>query len=154
MSETAHATAVLRGAHAILIRGDSGAGKSTLALALIGRGARLVADDRVHLSACHGRVIATGPAAIAGSIELRGRGIVAAAHERSAVIRLLVDIVSEGELERLPEEHQLREMLLGIALPRQAVPADTGRALMLVEAALGSAVAIGDMGLRSARVWG
>ena len=59
MSETVHATAVLVGADGVLIRGESGAGKSALALALIERGARLIADDRLMLSACHGRLVAT-----------------------------------------------------------------------------------------------
>lgn len=154
MSETAHATAVLAGARGVLIRGDSGAGKSTLALALIGGGARLVADDQVHLSACHGRAIAAAPAIIAGKIELRGRGIVTVPFERNAVIRLVVDIVSEEGLARLPEQDQFSTMLLGIELPRQPVPADSGRALRLLEAALRSFVATATLGLRSSRVWG
>ena len=56
MTATVHASAVLVGARAVLIRGPSGAGKSRLALDLIeaARGgrlrfARLVGDDRVHL---------------------------------------------------------------------------------------------------------
>jgi HPr kinase/phosphorylase len=54
-SSTAHASAVLVGARAVLIRGPSGAGKSRLALDLLAGGAvrlrfaRLVGDDRVHL---------------------------------------------------------------------------------------------------------
>ena len=76
MSETVHATAVLVGADGVLIRGESGSGKSALALALIERGARLIADDRLTLSGCHGRIVATAPGATAGLIELRGRGIV------------------------------------------------------------------------------
>jgi HPr kinase/phosphorylase len=59
---TVHASAVLVGARAVLIRGTAAAGKSRLALALIAaaqtgllRFARLVGDDRVHLEAHHGR---------------------------------------------------------------------------------------------------
>ena len=86
MSETVHATAVLVGADGVLIRGASGAGKSALALALIERGARLVADDR---AACSPPATAASsrraPAAIAGRIELRGRGVIArAARARAA----------------------------------------------------------------------
>ncbi|MGA7487776.1 MAG: serine kinase, partial [Xanthobacteraceae bacterium] len=61
---TVHASAVLAGARAVLIRGPAGAGKSQLALALIHAGetgllrfARLVGDDRVHLEAHHGRLL-------------------------------------------------------------------------------------------------
>jgi HPr kinase/phosphorylase len=53
---TIHASVVLTGARAVLIRGPAGAGKSRLALNLIHaaasgslRFARLVADDRVYV---------------------------------------------------------------------------------------------------------
>ncbi len=138
MSETVHATAVLVGADGVLIRGESGAGKSALALALIERGGRLIADDRLTLSVCHDRVVASAPQATLGLIELRGRGVISVAHERSGVIRLIADIVDEEGLERMPEQHQLSATLAGIVLPRQPVPAATERAVRLVEAALGA----------------
>jgi len=137
MSETVHATAVLVGADGVLIRGESGAGKSALALALIERGGRLIADDRLTLSVCHGRIVASAAQATSGMIELRGRGVISVAHERAGVIRLIADIDDEG-LERMPEQHQLSATLAGIVLPRQPVPAATERAVRLVEAALGA----------------
>jgi serine kinase of HPr protein (carbohydrate metabolism regulator) len=154
MSETVHGTAVLAGAHGVLIRGDSGAGKSALAAELIAGGARLVADDRVHISAVHGRIVAAAPAAVAGRIELRGRGLVPVPYERSAVIRLVVDFLGAEALERLPEDAQLICELLGVALPCQPVPAVPGRALILVEAALRALLPQCNMGLRSPQVWG
>ena len=60
---TIHATAVLVGARAVLIRGPAGSGKSSLAFALICAegGAlpfvRLIGDDRVHVEAAHGRLL-------------------------------------------------------------------------------------------------
>ena len=79
---TVHASAVLVGARAVLIRGPSGAGKSRLALDLIAaaaagrlRFARLVGDDRVHLEKSGGRLLVRPAAALAGLIELRGTGI-------------------------------------------------------------------------------
>jgi HPr kinase/phosphorylase len=58
-----HATAVLVGDRAVLIRGPSGAGKSRLALDLILAGragqlpvAVLVGDDRVHLDTVGGQL--------------------------------------------------------------------------------------------------
>src|SRR5688500_6349470 len=103
MSEWVHGTAVLVGRRGVLLRGASGSGKSLLATMLIGRGARLVGDDRVHISACHGRIVAAATSATAGLTELRGRGIVPAPPERSAVVHLVVDIVDETQLERYPE---------------------------------------------------
>jgi len=77
-----HASAVLIGARAALIQGPSGSGKSRLALALLqaaGQGlipfARLVADDRAHVEAVHGRLLVRPAAALAGLIEVRGLGI-------------------------------------------------------------------------------
>jgi serine kinase of HPr protein (carbohydrate metabolism regulator) len=152
VSETVHATAVLAGALGLLIRGRPGSGKSALALQLIGRGARLIADDRVHLSARHGRLLASAPAAMAGRIELRGRGILAMAYERCAVVRLVVDCVADAELERMPDPHHLQAMILGVALPRQPVPNAGSQAAMLVEAALAAVSPQCNINLRSARV--
>ena len=154
MAETLHGTAVLVGANGVLIRGVSGAGKSRLAFALIERGGRLIADDNVHLAARSGRIIASAPASISGLIELRGRGLIGLPHERSGVIRLIVDIVSPEELERMPESDQLVATLLEIELPRQAVADDAPHAVALVLAALGAFPPPATMGLRSAPVWG
>jgi serine kinase of HPr protein (carbohydrate metabolism regulator) len=154
MTETLHGTAVLAGVNGILIRGASGSGKSRLALALIERGARLVADDRVHIAARDGRVIASAPDRTAGLIELRGRGLIAVPHERNCVVRLVADIVSEEALDRMPQDDQFTAVLLGIAILRQPVGAVREHALTLVDAALASLSSSGNMGLRSARVWG
>ena len=81
-SPTIHASAVLVGARAVLIRGPSGSGKSRLALALLHAAAqglipfaRLVADDRAHVEAAHGRLLVRPAEALAGLIEVRGLGI-------------------------------------------------------------------------------
>ncbi len=154
MSETVHGTAVLVGAEGVLIRGKSGSGKSALALALIQRGGWLIADDRLTLSSCHGRLVGSAPGATAGLIELRGRGLIKVPFERSGVIRLVVDIVGSEGLERMPEAPQLTATLLGIELPRQPVPAATEPAVMLVETALGTDRRSPTGGLRMATVSG
>lgn len=124
---TVHASAVLVGRRAVLIRGPSGSGKSRLALALIEMGrtgafafARLVADDRVLLSARHGRLVARPPATLAGLIEVRGLGLMRLAHEPSAVVGLIVDLAA-ADAERLPEPAARQADIEGIALPRLAV---------------------------------
>ena len=118
-----HAGCVVIGEAGILIRGASGSGKSCLARHLIdaaqrgGVFARLVADDRVALSTQHGRLIARPNRAIAGKMEVRGLGIVAAPHEDAAVIRLVADCVAETP-PRLPEDTERSVTIAGIALPR------------------------------------
>jgi HPr kinase/phosphorylase len=123
LGTTVHASAVLAGARAILIRGPAGAGKSRLALGLIGAArcglipfARLVADDRLELEACHGRLLARPPPALAGLIEVRGLGIRRLAHEPVAVIGLVVDLASP-DAERLPGEAGQEIEIDGIRLP-------------------------------------
>lgn len=118
-----HAGCVVIGEAGILIRGASGSGKSCLARRLIdaaqrgGVFARLVADDRVALSTQHGRLIARPNRAIAGKMEVRGLGIVAAPHEDAAVIRLVVDCVTETP-PRLPEDAERSVTINGVMLPR------------------------------------
>ena len=127
-SPTTHASAVLVGARAVLIRGPSGSGKSRLALELIhaARGgalrfARLVGDDRVHVEAAHGRLLVRPAPILAGLLEVRGVGIVKLPHEPSAVVGLVVELAAAAA--RLPEGAQQRTELEGIALARLAVAA-------------------------------
>jgi serine kinase of HPr protein (carbohydrate metabolism regulator) len=150
MSETVHATVVLAGAHGILIRGPSGSGKSTLAAALIRDGARLVADDSVQLSAMGGRIVATQIGPHGGRMEVCGRGIVDASAERSAVIRLVADLVDGASLARMPEEPELHTEILGVRLPRQPIPARSAVSAALLDAALSALHLDWKRGLRSA----
>jgi len=127
VAPTLHASAVLAGARAVLIRGPSGAGKSRLALALIDAGrtgllpfARLVADDRVHLEPCHDRLMVRPAATLAGLIEVHGVGIRRLEHEPAAVVGLVVDLAA-ADAERLPTTTDT--VVSGIRLPRLAVAA-------------------------------
>jgi len=126
-SPTIHASAVLVGAHAVLIRGPAGSGKSRLALALVdaanGGGvpfARLVADDRTHVDAVHGRLVARAPAELAGLIEVRGLGIRRLPSEQAAVVDLVVDLAA-NDAERLPDPAQCETEIAGIRVPRLPV---------------------------------
>ena len=130
MNATVHASAVLVGARAVLIRGPSGSGKSRLALELIETGragrlrfARLVADDRVHLEAAGGRLLARPAGTLAGLIEVRGAGLLRVPHEASAVVGLVVDLAAE-DASRLPDPDRRKTEIEGIWLPRLAVAAD------------------------------
>ena len=130
-STTIHASAVLVGTRAVLIRGPSASGKSRLALELIEAErigavlfARLVADDRVHLETAGGRLLARPAAALAGLIEVRGVGLMRLVHEPSAVVGLVVNLAA-ADTQRLPEAASRKTEIDGIRLPRLAVAADT-----------------------------
>jgi HPr kinase/phosphorylase len=124
---TIHASAVLIGARAVLIRGPSGAGKSQLVLALLraaGTGqfafARLVSDDRSHLEAHHGRLLVRPAAGLAGLIEVRGLGIRHLPHEPAALVGLVLDLAAPDG-ERLPKATNRQAVIDGILVPRLAV---------------------------------
>jgi serine kinase of HPr protein (carbohydrate metabolism regulator) len=122
-----HASAVLVGARALLIRGPAGSGKSSLALALV-RAAqasliafgRLVADDRTLVEAAHGRLLARPAPELAGLLEVRGLGIRRLPHEPVAVVSHVVDL-AVTDIHRLPDDSERKVTISGIMLPRVAV---------------------------------
>lgn len=85
----------------ILLLGESGAGKSSAVLRLLARGATLVADDRVILSAREGVLWARAPERLAGLLEVRGLGIVALPFAGEGRIALAVRLGAGAE--RHPE---------------------------------------------------
>jgi serine kinase of HPr protein (carbohydrate metabolism regulator) len=129
LRETLHGSCVLLGEEGLLIRGRSGAGKSMLARALVarwhaaGRFAAHIADDRVRLELVSGRIVAMPHPAIAGTLEIRGLGLVAVAHERACVLGAVVELVDEPP-ERLPEPAALQQAVMGISLPSLPVNSD------------------------------
>jgi len=114
-----HGTTVEIAGQGVLLRGPSGSGKSDLALRLMDGGAQLVADDQTELSPQGNRVVARAPDTIAGLLEVRGLGIVQVAHCPWAPLGLVVDLVGEDRLDRLPEA-DLAEFF-GFSVPRLAL---------------------------------
>ncbi len=140
---TLHASAVVVGARAVLIRGPSAAGKSRLALELIEAAragsvlfARLVADDRVYLETAGGRLLVRPAEALAGLIEVRGVGLARVPYEPSAVVGLVVDLAA-ADADRLPEPGKRKTEIAGIFVPRLAV-ASGAAALPVVLAVINS----------------
>lgn len=125
-AQNVHATGIVLGRAGLILRGPSGSGKSLLALELIdqwedrGLSARLVGDDRLDLSVEGGVLTMHAPLAIAGLIELRGRGIVKRPFSAQARVHVVADLVPE--LVRLVEEEELVTDIMGVRLPRCPVP--------------------------------
>jgi serine kinase of HPr protein (carbohydrate metabolism regulator) len=124
---TIHASAVLIGAKAALIRGPSGAGKSALAWDLLEAGrtlalpfVRLVADDRAYVEAHAGRLLVRPASTLAGLLEVRGLGIRRLDYEPVAAVGLIVDLAAKDSA-RLPEPAACEAAICGITLPRLAV---------------------------------
>jgi HPr kinase/phosphorylase len=136
-----HASAVLVGDRAILIRGPSGSGKSRLAFDLILAGrsgqippAVLVGDDRVHLEASQGQIVVRPAPELAGLIEIRGLGIRRCGFVGEAVVGLVIDL-GAASADRLPAPEALLTHIQGVLLPRIPVEASYA-ALPMVVAAL------------------
>ena len=136
-----HASAVLVGNRAVLIRGPSGAGKSRLAFDLILAGragqiapAVLVGDDRVHLEASQDLLMVRPARELVGLIEIRGLGIRRCDFAEEAIVGLVVDL-SAADAERLPPPEALLTRIRGVTLPR--IPIGAGySALPLIVAGL------------------
>src|SRR5258708_39332831 len=108
LTVSGHACAGRVGDRAVLIRAPSGAGKSRLAFELILAGrsgqippAVLVGDDRVHLLACDGQLLAQPAPQLAGLIEIRALRIRRCDFIAPAAVRPPVDFAA-GNTERLP----------------------------------------------------
>jgi serine kinase of HPr protein (carbohydrate metabolism regulator) len=145
MTPTIHASAVLAGSHAVLIRGPSGAGKSLLALRLIAaaeggalRFARLVADDRTVVEVRGGRLLARPAPALAGLIEVRGLGLRRLPYEPAAVVGLVVDLADPGA-ERMPQGLAATTTIAGVTLPRLGLPAGADALPVVMAALIGQA---------------
>jgi len=136
-----HASAVLVGDRAALIRGPSGAGKSRLAFDLILAGragqlppAVLVGDDRVHLDTVAGQLWVRPARELAGLMEVRGLGIRRFDFAIKAIVGIVVDLAA-GDAQRLPPPESLSTQLNGVVLPR--IPVGVGfDPLPLIVAAL------------------
>jgi HPr kinase/phosphorylase len=133
-----HASAVLVGNRAVLIRGPSGAGKSRLAFDLILAGragqiapAVLIGDDRVHLEANQSHLVVRPARELAGLIEIRGLGIRRCDFAAEAIVGLVVDL-DAADAERLPPPEVLLTRIHGVTLPRIPVGAGYSPLLSIV----------------------
>jgi HPr kinase/phosphorylase len=87
----------------VLLRGPSGVGKSDLALRLIGRGWRLVADDRVLVWRSGERAWGRAPDVLKNLLEIRTIGVLRFAALDFSNISIVVDCTIRGaDLDRIP----------------------------------------------------
>lgn len=105
-----HACALKINDVGILIKGSSGSGKTSLMLGLLERAkletisAWMVADDQVFLTVDNGKLVASSPESTAGLLELRGYGILKTPYKKSCEIKVVVNILQDEEIERMPDQ--------------------------------------------------
>jgi len=140
-NSTIHASAVLAGSKAVLIRGPSGSGKSLLAWNLINAASqgllpftRLVGDDRLQVIGLSGRLLVRPAQALSGLIEIHGLGVRRLPFELVAVVGWVVDLAAV-DAARLPPAEAAAVSIAGVKVTRLPV-APGMAALPMVLAAL------------------
>jgi serine kinase of HPr protein (carbohydrate metabolism regulator) len=138
---TIHASAVLAGPKAVLIRGPSGSGKSLLAWNLLNAASqglltftRLVGDDRLQVATQSSQLLVRPAQTLSGLIEIHGLGIRRLPFESIAVVGLVVDLAA-ADAARLPAAGATTTSIEGLTVARLAVAAGMAP-LPLVLAAL------------------
>jgi serine kinase of HPr protein (carbohydrate metabolism regulator) len=118
----------------VFLRGLSGSGKSDLALRLIEGGGQLICDDQVHLERRQDNIFAGPVEAIRGLLEVRGVGLLHMAVADPARLRLVIDLVPQADVPRLPELEKVD--ILGVQVPRFRLHAFEVSAALKVHKAL------------------
>lgn len=137
MTQIIHGTAIAIGGAGILLLGKSGSGKSDLALRLIDRGATLVSDDAVEITATDAGLNLEATPNIGGKIEMRGVGIVERPFAGVTTLRLVVRL--DETPERLPPEN-LSYAMHGFDIPALVLNALEASAPLKVEQRLKTVV--------------
>jgi HPr kinase/phosphorylase len=146
---TIHASAVLIGPKAALIRGPAGSGKSQLVWNLLQSAlpfTRLVADDRAHVEACADQLLVRPALALGGMLEIRGLGIRRLPYEGVAAVALVVDLAAE-DAARNPGQATEKTVIGGVSLPRLAVAPGMPALAMVLAFLKASAPRVIDLGL-------
>ena len=102
-----------------------------------------MADDRVNLILTENDILMSAPPNLEGKLEIRGLGIVQVACAPSAPLTLICDLISSGQIERLPEVKP--ETVFYQPVSRVIIDGSTTSAAVKVLYAL--KVALGEIGL-------
>ena len=123
---THHACALEINKTGMIIKGCSGSGKTSLMMGLLEKAkqenleAFLVSDDRVHLTPASNKLIAKTPPPIEGLVEIRGYGIISHPYQDTTTVSLVIELVEDDQLSRMPEA--MYNDFSGLSLPLLQVP--------------------------------
>jgi serine kinase of HPr protein (carbohydrate metabolism regulator) len=128
-------SAVAINGHAVLIVGPPGVGKSDLLLQLLDRGAALIGDDLVEISAANGRLWVRPLAAAHDRIDIAHIGIVRWPNVAVGAQPLALVIAIDAHAERAPSVGRYGP-LKGLFVPQVTLAAHADSAAIKVELAL------------------
>jgi HPr kinase/phosphorylase len=114
-----------------LVLGPPGTGKSDLVLRLLSCGFELVADDQVTII----DGVASGPAELAGLLEVRGLGVVRLPYRPRARLVLVVELARRTDRMPLPVTHA--ELNLPVIYLDASAPSAPERVALALDCALG-----------------
>ena len=92
LSEQFHGTAIDLSGIAVLLRGSPRPGKSDLALRLIDQGGQLISDVRVDMTYIYREIYLSSLVKICGFLEVYGMGLLKVGSNRTAPVRLVIDL--------------------------------------------------------------
>ena len=126
-----HASCVEYTGSGILICGEPGSGKSDLCFRLIGKGARLTADDQTIIENDGGRLTASCPECLRGLLEIRGIGIVETPFLPQTRINLKLSLQTGEKIDRMPEAET--ETIEGVEIPVLRINAFEASVILKIE---------------------
>jgi HPr kinase/phosphorylase len=126
-----HGSCVAKDGDAVLLVGPPGSGKSDLVLRLLACGFELVADDQVTIT----NGVASGPAELAGLLEVRGLGIVRLPYRANARLVLVVDL--DGRADRMPMPHNHPDLNVPVVRIDPAATSAPDRVALALQCAIG-----------------
>ncbi len=126
VSNNWHCSVVEIAGTGVMIEGSPGSGKTSLAFGLLDAAnarqiaCHFIADDQAFLETVSGTLIARPVEQISGKAEVRGFGIVQVDHKCDTTIGLLVRMLDQKSIDRMPEPKTLN--IQGIPVPLIEVP--------------------------------
>lgn len=142
--QTIHGTVIDVAGSGVVLMGPSGSGKSDLALRLIDRGATLVADDQFYTRPSRRGLVAFAPDNLYGLFEVRGLGVQSISAIKTTILQLVVNIVAESDVPRIPEP--VLSEINGEKIHAIMLNAFENSAPIKIELAVGDVTRIGKVG--------
>lgn len=123
----------------VLLKGRSGIGKSEAALALLDRGAYLIADDIAVFHVVNQNIVGSCPENLQDLLEVRGLGILNIAHllgshsiKKEVPLHLIIHCITQENISISLMPNYSEEEILGLSVPQIQLPVTVGKNIALL----------------------